>query len=52
VFWINGVEAGSHDGGHTEYFFDITKLVRTGENLIAVELDKPAHVDDYPRPGK
>jgi beta-glucuronidase len=37
--WINGVEAGSHDGGHTEYFFDITKLVRPGENLIAVELD-------------
>ena len=37
--WINGVEAGSHDGGHTEYFFDITKLVRTGENLIAVQLD-------------
>jgi beta-glucuronidase len=37
--WVNGVEAGSHDGGHTEYFFDITKLVKTGENLIAVELD-------------
>jgi len=37
--WINGVEAGKHEGGHTEYFFDITKLVKAGENLIAVELD-------------
>src|SRR5260221_5525385 len=37
--WINGVEAGGHEGGHTEYFFDITKLVKPGQNLIAVELD-------------
>ncbi len=37
--WINGVEAGSHEGGHTEYFFDITKLVKAGQNLIAVEID-------------
>jgi beta-glucuronidase len=26
--WVNGVEAGKHEGGHTEYFFDITKLVK------------------------
>jgi len=37
--WVNGVEAGKHEGGHTEYFFDITKLVKAGENLVAVELD-------------
>ena len=37
--WVNGVEAGKHEGGHTEYFFDITKLVKAGDNLIAVELD-------------
>src|SRR5882762_10970403 len=37
--WVNGVEAGKHEGGHTGYFFDITKLVKAGENLIAVELD-------------
>ncbi len=37
--WVNGTEAGSHEGGHTEYFFDITKLVNPGQNLIAVELD-------------
>ena len=37
--WVNGVEAGSHEGGHTEYFFAITKLVKPGMNTIAVELD-------------
>lgn len=37
--WVNGVEAGKHEGGHTEYFFDITKLLKPGQNLIAVELD-------------
>lgn len=37
--WVNGVEAGKHEGGHTEYWFDVTKLVKPGQNLIAVELD-------------
>jgi beta-galactosidase/beta-glucuronidase len=37
--WVNGTEAGRHEGGHTEYFFDITKLIRPGPNMIAVELD-------------
>jgi beta-glucuronidase len=37
--WVNGAEAGSHEGGHTEYYFDVTKLLRAGENSVAVELD-------------
>src|SRR5579885_920993 len=37
--WVNGAEAGAHEGGHTEYFFDITKLLKAGANLIVVELD-------------
>ena len=37
--WVNGAEAGSHEGGHTEYFVDITKLLKPGANTIAVELD-------------
>jgi len=46
--WINGVEAGSHDGGHTEYFFDISKLVKPGENLIAVLLDNRPTLTSIP----
>src|ERR1041385_3276831 len=37
--WVNGTEAGRHEGGHTAYFFDITKLLKPGQNTIAVELD-------------
>jgi beta-glucuronidase len=56
--WVNGVEAGSHEGGHTEYFFDITKLVKSGQNLIAVELDNRPTESSIPglalklKPGK
>src|SRR5262249_16838468 len=37
--WVNGTLAAIHEGGHTEYFFDVTKLVKPGHNMIAVELD-------------
>jgi len=37
--WVNGSEAGKHEGGHTGYFFDISKLLKPGQNTIAVELD-------------
>lgn len=37
--WVNGTSVGTHEGGHTEYFFDITKFLMPGQNTIAVELD-------------
>src|SRR6516162_5280400 len=37
--WVNGTDAGTHQGGYTEYFFDITRLLKPGANTIAVELD-------------
>ena len=36
--WLNGVELGQHEGGHTEYFFDITSKARE-TNFLAVEID-------------
>ncbi len=36
--WLNGVELGQHEGGHTEYFFDITQQARE-TNFLAVEID-------------
>ena len=36
--WLNGVEAGSHEGGHTEWWVDAGPKLRTA-NLIAVEID-------------
>ena len=34
--WINGKAAGRHRGGYTPFTFDITSLVRPGENTVTV----------------
>ena len=40
---INGKLAGDiHQGGYTQFEYDITKLVKKGENLIKVEVSKPS----------
>jgi hypothetical protein len=36
TFWINGAPAGSHLGGFTPAELDITSLLRSGENLLAI----------------
>jgi beta-glucuronidase len=36
--WLNGVELGGHEGGHTAYRFDVTERLR-GDNFLAVEID-------------
>ncbi|GHT65480.1 hydrolase [Spirochaetia bacterium] len=37
--WVNGAFAGSHDGGYARFSFDITDLVKAGENAIAVRVE-------------
>ncbi len=38
--WVNGRPAGEHVGGYTGFVFDVTDLVRPGEqNLVAIRLD-------------
>jgi beta-glucuronidase len=37
--WVNEQAVGSHDGGYTPFRFEITKLLKTGENLLAVAVD-------------
>ena len=34
--YVNGVEAGTHKGGYVSFSFDITELLREGENEIAL----------------
>ena len=36
--YVNGQKAGSHEGGYLPFEFDITKLLKAGENLIAVRV--------------
>jgi beta-galactosidase/beta-glucuronidase len=37
--WVNGVFAGSHDGAYARFSFDITSLVRSGNNTITVRAE-------------
>ena len=39
VVYINGKEAGRRPYGYSYFYFDITSLIRKGENLIAVRLE-------------
>jgi beta-glucuronidase len=47
--WLNGVEVGSHEGGHTAYWFDITPLLHAGSaNYLAVAIDNRPSVHSIP----
>lgn len=37
--WINGRLAGSHRGGYSRFSFDITTLVKDGENEVVVKVE-------------
>ena len=47
--YVNGQKVGSHEGGYLPFEFDITSLIRAGENQIAVRVAdpgaKPAEVE-------
>ncbi len=36
--YVNGQKAGSHDGGYLPFEFDVTRLLRAGENIVAVRV--------------
>ena len=36
--WINGVELGQHEGGHTAYFFDLTAHLKPS-NFLAIAIN-------------
>ena len=37
--WINGQLAGQHEGGYTRFSFDLTDLVKEGENILVVKAE-------------
>src|SRR5712692_8671050 len=39
--YVNGQKAGSHDGGYLPFEFDVSGLVRAGENQVAVRVVDP-----------
>ena len=46
--WINGVKLGTHVGGFTPFFFDITQQLQKGENTIVVRVNNVRRPDGVP----
>jgi beta-galactosidase/beta-glucuronidase len=47
--YVNGKEAGSHEGGFDPFTFDITPLVKKGKQEIVVKVWDPTDDGDQPR---
>jgi beta-glucuronidase len=46
--WFNGRMLGVHEGGYTPFEFDVTKLLKPGENHILVEVDNTPTLSTIP----
>ncbi|MGA9508979.1 MAG: sugar-binding domain-containing protein, partial [Candidatus Sulfotelmatobacter sp.] len=46
--WLNGKLLGSHEGGYTPYWFDLSSSWQAGENFLAVELDNRPTAQSIP----
>ncbi len=49
--WVNGDMAGAHEGGNVPFVFDITDLLKRGENTVTVRAEDPP-TDRYIPRGK
>ena len=47
--WVNDVEVGGHEGGHTPFSIDIASAVQPGANDLVVRADDPATDRTIPR---
>lgn len=46
--WVNGEKAGEHIGGYTPFNFDVTDLVKEGNNFVVVKVDNKRAKDNVP----
>ena len=46
--YVNGRKAGHHIGGFTPFNFDVTELLKDGENTVIVKVDNKRHAEDVP----
>ena len=46
--WVNGKEAVHHVGGFTPFNFDVTEMLKEGENTVIVKVDNKRHAEDVP----
>ena len=46
--YVNGKEAGHHIGGFTPFNYDVTDLLRSGENVVIVKVDNKRKAENVP----
>ena len=46
--YVNGKLAGHHVGGFTPFIFDVTDLLREGDNFVVLKVDNKRHAEAVP----
>ena len=46
--WVNGHQAGHHVGGFTPFNYDVTDMLKNGENTIIVKVDNKRRAENVP----
>ena len=49
IVWVNDVEVGRHEGGHTPFSADITGIARPRDNVVVVRAEDPLADKTIPR---
>ena len=47
--WVNGVEVGRHEGGHTPFTVDVSGVAHEGDNTVVVRAEDPLTDRTIPR---
>ena len=48
IVFVNGTEVGKHVGGFTPFNFDVTELLKEGENFVTVKVDNKRNRENVP----
>jgi len=48
TIWLNGRRLDTHQGGYTPFEFDVTKLLKAGENHLTVEVNNAPSISTIP----
>ena len=48
MVWVNGQKVGEHIGGFTPFNFDVTDVLKEGDNFVVVRVNNQRHQDNVP----
>ena len=48
MVWVNGQKVGEHVGGFTPFNFDVTDVLKEGDNFVVVRVNNQRHQDNVP----